>query len=75
MNEAEGMVSEAERREWLRWLAEDSLVLSSVEKLALLEKPDHLRESDQAQLLEILLDERRVLDRLRRRAFESEEMR
>jgi len=72
MSESDGMPTEAERREWLRWLVEDSLVLSSEEKLALLGKLDRLRESDQHQLLEILLDERRMLDRLRRRAFESE---
>jgi hypothetical protein len=69
------MPTEDERREWLHWLVEDSLVLSSEEKLALLGKLDHLRESDQYQLLEILLDERRMLDRLRRRAFEREEIR
>jgi hypothetical protein len=71
----DGMPTEDERREWLYWLVEDSLVLSSEEKLALLGKLDHLRESDQYQLLEILLDERRMLDRLRRRAFEREEIR
>ena len=72
MNEVEDAVTEAERREWLRWLVEDSLVLGSEGKVALLRKLDHLSKSDQCRLLEILLDERRVLDRLRRRAFESE---
>jgi hypothetical protein len=63
------MASEAEKREWLRWLVEDSLVLSSEEKMALLGKLDHLSESNQHQLLEILLDERRMLDQLRHRVL------
>jgi len=75
VSEGDGMPTETERREWLHWLVEDSLVLSSEEKLALLGKLDDLSQDDQHQLLEILLDERRILDRLRRRAFEREEMR
>ena len=75
MSEGDGLPTETERREWLHWLVEDSLVLSSEEKLALLGKLDDLSQDDQHQLLEILLDERRILDRLRRRAFEREEMR
>jgi len=75
VSEGNGLPTETERREWLHWLVEDSLVLSSEEKLALLGKLDQLSKGDQHQLLEILLDERRMLDRLRRRAFEREEMR
>ncbi|MGH9428390.1 MAG: hypothetical protein ACRD2L_19055 [Terriglobia bacterium] len=74
MNEVEETVSEAERQEWLRWLVEDSLVLGSEEKVALLGKLEHLSEDDQRQLLEILLDEQRMLDRLRHRAFDGEEL-
>jgi len=75
MSEGEGVPTEAEKSEWLRWLVEDSLMLSSEEKGALLGKLNQLKERDQLQLLEILLDERRALDRLRRKAFESEERR
>lgn len=72
MNEADGKPTEIEKQERLCWLVEDSLLLSSAEKLALLDGLNGLRDARQCQLLEILLDEKRVLEHLRRKAFESE---
>lgn len=74
MNEADGKPTETEKHEWLRWLIEDLLLLSSAEKLALLDVLNSLSATKQCQLLEILLYERRILDRLNYRILESERL-
>jgi hypothetical protein len=50
-------------------LVEDSLMLSSEEKLALLEKLSGLKAEERDRLLKIMLDEKRLLDRARCRAI------
>jgi hypothetical protein len=65
MNAAHGRPTEAEKLEWLRWLVEDSLLLSSDEKRALLDKLNELKAEQQRRLFEILLNEKRLLDRAR----------
>lgn len=72
MNAGDGRQIEEEKKEGLRWLIEDSLLLSCDEKLALLDKLNEMKAGEQSLLFEILLDEKRIPNLARRRALESE---
>jgi hypothetical protein len=58
----------ASQAEWLRWLIEDSLLLTAREKQRLLQELAHgaYSEQEQAQLRAVLLEEVQMRDRIRK---------